>query len=216
MRSTRVTRFGVWVLAAAGLTLVSSCSSATEATPETDDASGYGNLSDAPERYKLQQEGLGGGIVFYVSRKPFPCGPALTGVCNYLEVAPFDSEVLRSWSNDENSSTDVPDSEGSAIGTGWVNTLAIIEQGNTDPDVSAAAYADAYEHNGVTDWYLPSKDELFELYEHRKTVGASEQNNYWTSSGYDLNTVWNQSFVEGPQHRRLKFDKITVRPVRAF
>ena len=170
----------------------------------------------ARDSYSIGESGPGGGVVFYASDRPFPCGPDLAESCRFLEAAPVDGEVLRVWAEPPYVDSDVANARGLAVGTGWSNTIAIITQGNTDPDVSAAAYADAYEHNGYSDWYLPSKDEIFELYEHRGTVGASEQNNYWTSSGYDFNTVWNQSFVEGPQHRRLKFDKITVRPVRAF
>jgi hypothetical protein len=114
------------------------------------------------------------------------------------------------YENEENTGADR-----SAIGAGWANTLDIVAQGNTDPMTSAAAYADAYEFGGFDDWYLPAKDELHELYEQRVTTEAGSPN-YWTSSDYDLNTVWNQSFMAGPQHRRLKFDQVSVRPVRAF
>ena len=154
--------------------------------------------------------------MFYVADTPFSCGDELRQTCRYLEAAPQTSETLRVWAEEAYVDAETPDALRTAIGTGEANTLAIVAQGNADPALSAAAYADAYEHNGYTDWYLPSKDEIFELYETRDIVGASAMANYWTSSGYDFNTVWNQSFVEGPQHRRLKFDQVTVRPVRSF
>lgn len=166
--------------------------------------------------YAVGDIGPGGGVVFYVSGEPFPCGADLLSECRHLEAAHSDGDVLRVWAEPAHVDSETPEALRTAIGAGGANTLAIIEQGNTDPALSAAAYADAYEQNGYTDWYLPSKDELFELYEQRDLVGASTVANYWTSSGYDFNTVWNQSFVEGPQHRRLKFDQVTVRSVRAF
>jgi hypothetical protein len=165
--------------------------------------------------YQVGDTGPAGGVVFYVSSEPFACGPDLATTCTYLEAAPAESDALRVWAekpyeNEENTGADR-----SAIGAGWANTLDIVAQGNTDPMTSAAAYADAYEFGGFDDWYLPAKDELHELYEQRVTTEAGSPN-YWTSSDYDLNTVWNQSFMAGPQHRRLKFDQVSVRPVRAF
>jgi len=168
------------------------------------------------ERYQVGDTGPGGGVVFYVANEPFPCGPDLLTHCRHLEAAVSAADVLRAWAEPAYVDSETPGALRTTIGAGWANTLSIIEQGNTDPAISAAAYADAYAQNGYTDWYLPAKDEIFELYEQRELVGASASANYWTSSGYDFNSVWNQSFVEGPQHRRLKFDQVTVRPVRAF
>ena len=183
------------IVSVAGLVLLSSCSE---------------------QGYALGDSGPGGGVVFYVSDTSFPCGTDLSSRCHHLEAAGVAGEALRAWAEPAHVDSETPDALRTAIGAGWANTIAIIEQGNTDPNLSAAAYADAYEQNRYDDWYLPSKDEIFELYEQHYLVDASVQANYWTSSGYDFNTVWNQSFVEGPQHRRLKFDQVTVRPIRAF
>ena len=216
MFSEQARRLGVCLLALVALSGISACSSSTKTPPTPGNASQYQNLPDAPGTYKLQQTGPGGGVIFYAARKPFRCGPDLTGVCHYLEVAPFDSEVERGWSSEDNASRDVAGSEGSAIGTGWSNTIAIITQGNTDPDVSAAAYADAYEHNGYSDWYLPSKDEIFELYEYMERTSTIPQRDYWSSTEYVLNSVWTQHAGTGPQYRRMKFNTIYARPVRSF
>lgn len=179
-------------------------------------AAGAAGCASSGSGYAVGDVGPGGGVVFYVAAEPFLCGPVLEKDCRFLEAAPLEGDAVRVWAEDPWIARDVSGAGMTSVGSGAANTRAIVEQGNIDPDVSAAAYADTYVNNGYSDWYLPSKDEIFELYEQREVAEASERNNYWTSSGYDFNTVWNQSFVEGPQHRRLKFDQITVRPVRAF
>lgn len=216
MFSEQARRLGVCLLALVALSGISACSSSTKTPPTPGNASQYQNLPDAPGTYKLQQTGPGGGVIFYAARKPFRCGPDLTGVCHYLEVAPFDSEVERGWSSEDNASRDVAGSEGSAIGTGWSNTIAIITQGNTDPDVSAAAYADAYEHNGYSDWYLPSRDELHELTITREVIGGFTMETYWSSTERDGGRVWYQNFLNGFQFLDGKSELYLVRPIRAF
>ena len=170
----------------------------------------------AGSAYSVGDVGPGGGVVFYVASRPFPCGPDLATTCRFLEAAPVEGDAVRVWAEENAISSDVPGADGTAIGTGWSNTIAIITQGNTDPDVSAAAYADAYEHNGYSDWYLPSKDEIFELYEYMERTSTIPQRDYWSSTEYVLNSVWTQHAGTGPQYRRMKFNTIYARPVRSF
>jgi hypothetical protein len=165
--------------------------------------------------YRLRDKGPAGGIVFYVSSEPFACGPDLTSWCNYLEVAPFESETKRPWSlladaGGPGRSTD------SAIGTGRANTFDIVAQGNTDPMTSAAAYADAYEFGGFDDWYLPSRDECHELTITREVIGGFTLDTYWTSTGRTVSTAWYQDFLNGFQFLDDHATSYLVRPIRAF
>jgi len=204
----------ILILLAHALFLLNACAGGarTASTPTTEPAL----YPDIVSPYKLKEPGPGGGIVFYASRKPFPRGPDLSSLCNFLEVAPFAVEVKRPWAQEGNVATDVPGAERSAIGTGWANTLAIIEQGNTDPMLSAAAYAEAYEQNGYTDWYLPSRDEVHELTITREVIGGFTMETYWTSTERDGARVWYQNFLSGFQFLDDKSVEYIVRPVRAF
>jgi hypothetical protein len=166
--------------------------------------------------YRVGDTGPAGGVVYYVSSEAFPCGENLENLCNHLEAAPVEADAERAWADEPYVSTEVEGADATAIGTGWRNTVETVRQGNDDPATSAAAYADAYVFGGKDDWYLPSKDEVYELYEQMLASGTSSGRNYWSSSEYALNTTWTQDARGGPQYRRMKFDVIHVRPVRAF
>ena len=163
------------------------------------------------------QESFSG--VFYVSETPFPCGRDLTKLCTTLEVAPASAEVSLPWSHNINE-TEVVGAEGTAIGTGYQNTAAIIADSVSDPMSSAAAYADAYVYDGKDDWFVPAKDELDELckkfasdrqdtksaesYDGRctgseKPSGGFAPEYYWSSSYY-VNEHYTAYFAAWTQH----------------
>jgi hypothetical protein len=74
-----------------------------------------------------------------------------------------------------------------------------------------------YDINSKTDWHLPSKDELAQLYIQRTTVGGFSTNVYWSSSEHGDGTAWNQGFGYGDQYNHYTKDyTVYVRPVRAF
>jgi hypothetical protein len=73
-----------------------------------------------------------------------------------------------------------------------------------------------YTNNSKTDWHLPSKDELAQLYNQRATVGSFGLGRYWSSSEIGGSSVWGQDFNDGSQHGSAKFNGYYVRPVRAF
>lgn len=177
--------------------------------------------------------------IFYVSATPFPCGPDLKKLCTTLEVAPLlvfaDSPIPSSapelaWSDN---AYEVVGADGTAIGTGHQNTLAIIASHKNSSTMSAAIYADTYFYDGKDDWYLPSKDELHELC--KKFANDSQALNptnrcagsdnpsgdfaagtYWSSSESDAGFAWYQSFSDGNQYDYSKYFTGYVRVVRAF
>ena len=79
----------------------------------------------------------------------------------------------------------------------------------------AARVADDYSLNGYDDWFLPSKDELDELYLNRLVVGGFA-GAYWSSSEVDGNFAWRQSFFDGVQNSNFKPAAEGVRAIRAF
>jgi hypothetical protein len=71
------------------------------------------------------------------------------------------------------------------IGNGKQNTKIIIEAlSQSKETMKAAQVADAYEHGGFDDWFLPSKDELNMMYTNLKAngLGGFQSGLYWTSS----------------------------------
>ena len=94
-----------------------------------------------------------GGIVFYVDE---------TGQ-HGLVAAIEDLEGLYEWGCYEQA---MNGAHGSIIGTGYQNTLDITNSCSATiyGGPTAAAGCVQYEHEGYTDWFLPSRDELNEMY----------------------------------------------------
>lgn len=188
----------------------------TSATSGTSIAS----LDDVPgviitETYAIGDTGPAGGKIFIT---PSTAGNS-TG--KYFEAAPSASEVIRTWATGANQSLAVSGADGTAIGTGAQNTIDIVNQAGNVAATSAAAYASDYAVNGYSDWFLPSKNELNELYTNRNSVGGFSSVPYWSSSEYSANDAWYQNFTNGTQSNIGKStygqgQVYYVRPVRAF
>jgi hypothetical protein len=152
--------------------------------------------------------GPGGGVVFYDAGSTQSWG-------RYLEAAPVATEVDRTWATGANQSADVTGADGTAIGTGAANTLEIVNQTGNEDATSAAVYCDSLSYGGFTDWFLPSKDELNEMYIQRTAIGGLSST-YWSSSERRPTTAWYQDFGTGNQDFDWKYYAFYVRPVRAF
>jgi hypothetical protein len=167
--------------------------------------------------------GPGGGIVFYKAVSAFACGPTRSNSCYYLEAAPAtwsggaDSAISISWSG--NTTQSVGSSGGdtstaTAIGWGYRNTLAAVAQDSTANKVITRARA--YNGAGLNDWFVPSKDELAQLYASRAIVPGLKSGSYWSSSEVSATNIWEQDFSNGNQWSNGKGGGDTVRPIRAF
>ncbi|MFM7148096.1 MAG: hypothetical protein ACKOW5_17435, partial [Actinomycetales bacterium] len=101
-----------------------------------------------------------------------------------------------------------------AIGSGRANTAVII---GVCGNQSAAGAAAAYTGGGLSDWFLPSKDELAQLYNQRGVVGGLAHGYSWSSSQSESywGDAWDQSY-EGIQGGNTKNTDLRVRAVRAF
>jgi hypothetical protein len=154
--------------------------------------------------------GPGGGKVFYVHASgTFACGATLASQCKYLEAAPSDHSSQVAWCSNITSSLGVT---ATGIGSGMSNTTTA---DSTCPSGAIQVAAD-YANNSKTDWHLPSKDELAQLYIQRITVGGFTANYYYSSSEGVDNDAWAQYFGDGNQLCFYKLASFYVRPVRAF
>ena len=98
---------------------------------------------------------------------------------------------------------DVTNANGTALGTGRTNTdLIIAKQSSTGRSFAAASLAVNYNGGGYTDWYLPSKDELYKMYLNRLIIGNFESNWYWSS------TEKNDAYAEALNFGTGNFDGI--------
>ena len=177
-------------------------------------------VSAAAVIYNVGDTGPGGGKIFYKAATPFTCGPTLNLTCTYLEAAPPINGVKdnsgRAWSTGGNQTISVPGANELAIGGGYKNSLAIVAQSGNVAASSAAVQSRAYTGGSLTDWYLPSKDELTELWTLKNTVGGFENTNYWSSSEFDPTNGWRRAFQGSSQSGGGKSNAFYFRPIRAF
>ncbi|MDB9989901.1 DUF1566 domain-containing protein [Flavobacteriales bacterium] len=156
-----------------------------------------------------------GGIVFYLDSNN------LGG----LIAAPTDQSNAAEWGCQGTKIS----AGGTVIGIGNQNTIDI-EAGCTTVGTAADICANLT-LGGYSDWFLPSKDELNEMWKNLAdsdgdgtNTGPSDPNNlgsfanlaYWSSSETDNDEAWGQIFDLGIQDYGDKVTTVYVRAVRAF
>ena len=129
-------------------------------------------------------------------------------------AAPEDQSTGIQWSN---GSYFLVTTE-TSIGTGKNNTSRIVQMQGEGSYAAQICYDLVL--GGYDDWYLPSKDELNELYKNRLEIGGFDYTGvYWSSSENDNYNAWNQRFSDGYQANYYSTNKnfaYRVRAVRAF
>jgi hypothetical protein len=105
---------------------------------------------------------------------------------------------------------------GKAIGTGRSNTNKIVTTQGKPADYAAILCHDNRD-SGYMDWYLPSKDELNELFHRGKFVDGFSTGAYWSSTEFNSTRAWCRYFNKhGDFSKEDKSIYHSVRPVRAF
>ena len=195
-------------------------------------------------------QGPGGGTIVYVDSTNEIPG------YDYLEIAPADASTGVVWSTNTancgparstSCRTSFVSDAGTALsyvglGTGRAATATIVarlDAFGVSKALYAAGVADAYTTvtttATVSDWFLPSKDELNEVCKYarntgqaagastvctggalRTGVGGFSDGGYWSSSEFDGSTACGQDFDSGFQGSSTETNAFYVRPVRAF
>lgn len=71
--------------------------------------------------------------------------------------------------------------------------------------------------NGFTDWIIPNRSQLNQLYVNRGIIGGFNYDNfYWSLDEYDFRYSWYQAFSFGNQNYGKKDYEILVRAIRKF
>jgi hypothetical protein len=111
----------------------------------------------------------------------------------------------------------------STLGAGKQNTASTVayadSRGKNKVDY-AAGRADLYDINGYNDWFLPSYDELLQMYNRRADIGGFDNNaSYWASStdGYTGTTAEALDFTDHSHKWADKWNiSFKVRAIRRF
>jgi hypothetical protein len=155
-------------------------------------------------------ENYGGGIVFYLYDN---------GEHGLIAATADQSTSTMRWYGGSYTNTCA---RGDGIGAGLKNTAIIIaNQGPVDGATFAARVCNEYSVTvGSTtygDWYLPSKFELNLMYSQLAVIGGFTTSSayYWTSTEFDVNSAWIQSFINGTQGPDNK-NQLTFKYVRAM
>jgi len=165
-------------------------------------------MSSAPTTYAIG-DFAHGGVVFWVS----PSGE------HGKVVSIYDVQSVP-WSNII--STVIGFSAQSDI-NGAGNTVAIMMQSGHIS--SAARHCADLAYGGYDDWYLPSRNELNDVYLNRFAINTTAMANggeaiasvfFWSSTEVSSNNAWRQGFNDGGQWNGNKDDSSRVRAVRAF
>jgi|TARA_R110000744_G_scaffold426_2_gene1722 hypothetical protein len=143
-----------------------------------------------------------GGLIFY-----------LDGSGGGLIAAPSDQSNSAVWGC---SSTPITGADGTDIGTGAQNTIDILAECTT-ADIAADLCRDLT-IGAYSDWFLPSKDELTQMYNnlHQEGLGSFSSAIYWSSSEFSNTHAWRRDFNSGSQNKNSKGDGNDVRAIRSF
>ena len=200
------------------------------------------DVCDSGLAYKCGDTGPGGGTIFYVSSTGFACGADMGSFCNYLEVAPnlwapnsqTSCKNVKGGGTCGGSAQQTSDFAGSgdgitlctgptpkgnpvygkAVGTGYANSTILAPWCNPS---DAPNIARVYDGGGMTDWFVPSKDEMQALldYPNLNAIGGFPPSVYWTSTG--TANYFDTAGSVGTYGGRDKMKKgFGFRPVRAF
>ena len=168
-----------------------------------------------PTDYKVGDTGPGGGTIFYKDA---------TGKFGwtYLEAAPsawsVNGDKPLAWGTSgsipELASITSTNDFADEIDNGAKNTSAIINQ--YPSQYYAANFCNAYSGAYKTDWFLPSIQELMQMYKQKDKIDNLINSFYWSSSQRDDNKAWRVSFNTGVSSYENKTSPHLVRPIRRF
>jgi ribosomal protein L7/L12 len=115
------------------------------------------------------------------------------------------------------------------IGKGASNTLLICDKASTINEkglfrstvvkiTTSGNVCKSYNYEGLSDWHLPSLDELKKIYFlfQNKGLGNFSKSNYWSSTEYDANEAYRVNFGSGDVFGIKKNKECHVIAVRSF
>lgn len=183
--------------------------------------------------YRIGQSGPAGGIVFYDKG-------STSDDWRYLEAAPAgwsgtveDPRHIFGYYRTDPLDNNLVVGTSTEIGTGETNTEDLISvmgsnvylsvEGEDTTAINAAKICASYSLGGFFDWFLPSNDELNQMYLNLKVnfktqlISGFSDNYYWSSSESTSSNAWAQDFGNGYQGSGYLRDGLfSIRPIRQF
>lgn len=160
----------------------------------------YGNQVSFKSSTVTIGQTYAGGKIFYVD---------VTG--QHGLIAATTNQTSSSWGC---SGTSLIGCSGTVIGTGQSNTTAIVNGCGTTG--IAARICNDLVLNGYSDWYLPSNDELYLMYQQKSMIGLFSTGYYWSSSQNSSTSSKSLSFSTGIFINGIKTNSYYVRAIRSF
>ena len=149
----------------------------------------------------------GGGIIFYIDS---------TGqhglIADTVDLPGYNGGFSRWW-NGTNITTGANSTK---IGSGKSNTNKIVSAQGVPGKKYAAWRCYKHKGSGYTDWFLPSKDELWELYRQKNVVRGFASSEYWSSTEQSSSVVNGLDFHYGEWYIFTKNSQLRVRAIRRF
>lgn len=169
------------------------------------------NLQGDVPVYAVGDTGPAGGVIFHIDGD------------TVYESAPPDAEII--WGSDYSfvpfSEIGETNNNGTAIGSGRENSQNAYDSGLINLERSAVEYVHRLVYGGYADWFIPSRDELLELYNVLKegSLQDFEADRYWSSSqtteSNEISMYFNGENA-GTILATAKSSGINVRPIRSF
>jgi len=150
-------------------------------------------------------EHFGGGVIFYLDA---------SGKHGIIATAK-DFEEPGFWSKKDT----LNGAQAAKLGAGRNNSNNIYKaQGEPQTEADDYAVIECIKliENGYDDWYLPSKNELNQMYLRKDVIGGFTTFSYWSSTEVDATKAWFQNFGTGKQIKEVKTAGYAIRPVRYF
>ena len=165
---------------------------------------------------------LQGGVVYYVAPTPTDLdgdGKVDIGLICAVE----DQSTAIDWILGGASQTTANGNTLRAIGSGQTNTTAMMNQAGYTGGAAQAADEYSVTDNGVTynDWFLPSEDELNEMYNQKALIQAAAGviafgTDYWSSSEHNSSKAKSVDMSSGNDSNTNKNTQLRVRAIRTF
>jgi len=110
-------------------------------------------------------------------------------------------------------STSVPLAQDDDVGAD--NTAAIVASQGLG---TAAGACQQFNAGSNSDWYLPAKNQLNDLYVNQAAIGGFTNDYYWSSTelSSSTNAAWVEYFGDGTQYAAIKLASMAVRCVRNY
>jgi hypothetical protein len=159
--------------------------------------------------------GPAGGVVFYVSNSGSINSAAnISEGGTYLEAAPspFSATTYNWCEGPSNPYTTLLGASGTAIGTGAANTATAL----TSCTGGAIYQAANLTSGGYSDWFLPSSNELSQMYTWRNSIGLSSNVLYWGSTEGTNSVAASLVMSNGGIGGQSKGQATPYWPIRAF